>query len=116
MDKIIKINGIALPAPTKYDVGIQNIVKGGRVTTGEMVFDIIAVKRKIELDLTMLTSDEIKQVLNLVSSAYFEVEYQDPQEGVKIGEFYSGDRKTTGLMYVNGRMEWKGLAFNVIER
>lgn len=116
MDKIIKINGVTLPAPTKYDVGIQNIVKGGRVTTGEMVFDIIAVKRKIELDLSMLSPEEVSQVLKLVSSAYFNVEYQDPQDGDMTGEFYAGDRKATGLMYSQGKMQWKGLTFNIIER
>ena len=114
---IIKINGITLPALTKYDVGIQNIVKGGRVTSGDTVIDIIAIKRKIELDLTMLNSKEVSQVLKLVAPTYFEVEYQDPEDdGIRKGTFYSGDRKATGLMYKNGKMEWKGLTFNIIER
>lgn len=115
MDKIIKINGVTLPAPTKYDVGIMDISKATRNTLGDMNIEIIATKRKIELDLSMLDSNELSRVLRLISAPPFTVEYQDPQEGTKTGMFYSGDRKASGLGFAKGKMEWKGLTFNIIE-
>jgi len=116
VDKIIKISGITLPAPTKYDVGIMDISKATRNTLGNMNIEVIATKRKIELDLSMLDSNEVSQVLRLVSSTPFSVDYQDPQDNaMRTGMFYTGDRKTSGLSFVKGKMEWKSLTFNIIE-
>lgn len=116
MDKIIKVNGVTLPAPTKYDVGIMDIIKATRNTLGDMTIEVIATKRKIELDLSMLNSFEVSQVLKLVSAPPFSVEYRDPQDNsMRTGMFYSGDRKSSGLNFTNGKMEWKSLTFNIIE-
>lgn len=116
VDKQIEINGVTLPSIVKYDVGIMDIVKATRNTLGDMNIEVIATKRKIELDLTRLSSDEISQVLNLVSTPPFSVKYQDPKDnGLRTGMFYSGDRKIAGLMLYKGKMEWKNLVFNIIE-
>lgn len=114
---MLKIDGVEMPAPVKYDVGIMDISKAERNAQGDMVIDRIATKRKIELDLTGLSNEEISKVLRAVSPVFFEVEYFDPEEnGLRTGTFYSGDRNTTGLRYEQGKLLWKGLAFNIIEQ
>lgn len=115
MDKIIEINGIALPAPVQYDVEIIDLSKSTQNTYGDLYIEVVNTKRKIYLDITMLSSDEQSQVLKLISKSPFSVKYQDPQDGIKTGEFYTGNRKSVGWMFIKGKMEWKGLAFNLIE-
>lgn len=114
---MLKIDGVEMPAPVKYDVGIMDLSKAERNALGDMVIDRIATKRKIELDLKMLSPEEVSKVLRAVSPVFFEVEYFDPQENsVQTRTFYSGDRNITGLSFSKGKMMWNGLAFNIIER
>lgn len=116
MDKVIEIKGISLSSIVKYDVGIMDVSKATRNTLGDAYIEVINTKRKIELDLTGLSPDEISLVLNLVSRPPFLVKYQDPQDnGLRTGMFYSGDRRIPGRRFYDGKMEWKSLTFNIIE-
>jgi len=114
---MLKIDGVEMPAPIQYDVSIMDISQAERNAKGDIVIDRIATKRKIELNLQGLTSEEVSKVLKAVSPVFFEVEYFDPQENkLRTGTFYAGDRKTTGLMYSNGKLLFKNITFNLIER
>lgn len=114
---MIKINNVAIPAPTDYTVGIQDITKADRNARGTMIMEIIATKRKLDLMWMHLTKSEYQQLLNLVAPAFFNVEYPDPQTGnLRTGVFYVGDRTIGGLTYKDGEMQWRDIKFNVIER
>ncbi|ADY54719.1 hypothetical protein Sgly_0353 [Syntrophobotulus glycolicus DSM 8271] len=114
---MIKINSIELPALTDYIVSIMDISKAERNANGTVIIERIATKRKIELAFGLLTREQLSQVLNLVAPVFFTVEYVDPQDNaIKTGTFYCGDRSAGGLRYKNGRMSWKGIKFNLIER
>lgn len=113
----LKIDGAVMPAPIEYTVSIQDISKGGRTADATMHIERIATKRKIELNLKMLSPEEVSRVLKAIKPVMFEVEYIDPEEnGPKVGIFYSGDRTVKGLKFVRGKMEWDTLGFNLIER
>ena len=47
---MIKINGVAMPAPSEYSVSIMDISKAERNAAGTMIIERIATKRKIELN------------------------------------------------------------------
>jgi len=114
---MIKVNGVELPTPSTYIVGIQDISKAQRNARGTMIIERIATKRKIELSWTYLSKEQLSIVLNLVSPVFFEVEYIDPQENRrKTGTFYCGDRSVGALDYRNGNIRWKDIKFNLIER
>ena len=114
---MIKVNGVALPTPSDYLVGIMDISKAERNAAGTMVIDRIATKRKIELVWRHLDKAELSKVLNLVSPVFFNVEYIDPQSnGWKSGTFYCGDRNIGALDYKDGQIQWKDIKFNLIER
>lgn len=114
---MIKVNGIVIATPDDFRVSINDIVKAERNTNGTMVIDLIATKRKLELNWTYLSSAELAALLASVAEILFEVSYPDPQTGAeRTGTFYKGDRNSEGLMYKNGSMVWKGLKFNMIER
>lgn len=114
---MIKVNGVELPTPSDYTVGIQDISKAERNARGTMIIERIATKRKLELAWKYLTKDQLQQVLNAVSPVFFTVEYPDPQTGARrSGSFYAGDRTVGAMDYIDGNIRWKDIKFNVVER
>lgn len=114
---MIKINGVAIPTPSDYSVGIQDISKAERNANGTMIIERITTKRKIELVWKYLSKEDLSKVMNAVSPVFFQVEYLDPQENRrKTGSFYAGDRNVGALDYINGTVRWKNIKFSVIER
>lgn len=114
---MIKIDGVEIPTPSDFRVGIQDISKAERNARGTMIIERIATKRKLELAWNYLTKEQLQQVLNAVSPVFFSVEYPDPQDGeMRTGTFYTGDRTVGALDYQNGNIRWKDIKFNLIER
>jgi len=114
---IIIIDGVEIPAPSEYSIGIQDISKAERNANGTMIIERVATKRKIELSWKYLDKDQLAQVLNAVSPVFFQVAYVDPQDnGVRTGTFYAGDRKSGMLDFKNGVARYKDVSFNLIER
>ncbi|SYX85890.1 DUF6711 family protein [Paenibacillus alvei] len=114
---MIKVNGVELPTPSDYNVGIQDISKAERNARGTMIIERIATKRKLELAWKYLSKEQLQVVLNAISPVFFNVEYLDPQTGSRrSGSFYAGDRTVGAMDYLNGNIRWKDIKFNVIER
>lgn len=114
---LISINGVELPTPSDYKVGIMDIVKAERNANGEMIIEKIATKRKIELAWKYLSKDDLGNVFKMVNSTFFNVEYIDPEEcGEKSGTFYCGDRNAGALDYWNENIRYKDIKFNLIEK
>ncbi|MCM3763441.1 DUF6711 family protein [Neobacillus niacini] len=114
---LISVNGVDLPTPSDYDVGIMDLSKAERNVRGEMIIERIATKRKIELGWSYLTGAQYSQVLNAVDPVFFSVTYFDPKiNGMKTGTFYSGDRQAPMMRFDNGVASWKDIKFNLIEK
>lgn len=114
---MLKVNGVALPTPSDYIVGIQDLSKAERNAKGMMIIERIATKRKLELAWKHLSKTELQQVLTAVSPVFFTVSYLDPQTNAqKTGTFYSGDRTVGALDYVDGQIRWKDIKFNLVEK
>ncbi len=115
---MLKITGIDIPTPSSYAVGIQDINKAERNANGTMIIERIRTGvRKIELSWRYLSKDDTSKVLNVVSGTVFQVEYEDPQSGVReTRTFYAGDRSIGALDYIDGEIRWKDIKFNVVER
>jgi len=114
---LIKIDGKDIPTPSDYQVGIMDISKAERNARGDMIIERIATKRKIEVAWKHLSQSNLQLVLNAVSPVFFQVEFLDPQTNSrKTGTFYSGDRSTGALDYIDGNIRWKDCKFNIIEK
>jgi hypothetical protein len=114
---MIKINGTQIPTPSTYQIGIMDLSIAERVASGLLMIERIATKRKIEMSWFYLTKEQLSSLLTLVSPVFFNVEYVDPQtDGVKTGEFYCGDRAVEAIDFRNGRIRYKNIKFNLIER
>ncbi|TYP67701.1 DUF6711 family protein [Paenibacillus methanolicus] len=114
---LISIAGVALPTPTDYSLGIQDVNNTERNAKGDMIGERIATKRKIELGWKFLTAAQTQQVLNAVSQLFFDVTYVDPQTGGnRTGTFYAGDRTCNVMDFIDGVPRYKDVKFNLIER
>ncbi|WP_346848479.1 DUF6711 family protein [uncultured Clostridium sp.] len=114
---MLKINGVAIAAPSAYEVTIQDLDgESNRVAAGYMIRDRIAVKRKINLEWPPLSQMEISTLLNSVSSVFFTVTFPDPQQGMITKTMYVGDRTAPAYQYKNGEVKWSGLKMNFIEK
>lgn len=117
----IKINDIDIPAyPTTFNVTVADLDNSsttGRVASGEIYRDRIAVKRKIEMTFGMLTWEQISAILQLVKNEFFEVYYPDTESGqYETRTFYCGDR-TAGIAVLQDNVYfWNGLKLTLVER
>lgn len=114
---LIKINGVDIPTPSDYSVGIQDLSQAERNANGIMIIERIATKRKIEVGWNYLTKEQTSIILNAVSPVFFEVSYIDPlTNSNKTGTFYCGDRTVPMISFTNGIAKYKDVKFNLVER
>jgi hypothetical protein len=114
---LIKVDGVDLPTPTDYQVGIQDLSKAERNAAGTMIIERIATKRKIEVSWSFLTKSQLNTILNQVSPVFFNVVFVDPMgNDNRSGTFYCGDRICGMIDFQNGVPRYKDVKFSLIER
>ena len=110
---MISRNGVVMPTPKSYEVGIQDIDgETNRNAAGYMCRDRIATKRQLTMEWPPLSQSESSTLLNAVADEFFSCTFPDPKDGTITKTMYVGDR-TTPMLY-KGR--WSGLKMNFIER
>jgi hypothetical protein len=114
---LITINGVDLPTPTDFQVGIMDISKAERNANGTMIIERVATKRKLFLTYSFLTESQAELVLKTIAPTFYNVTYIDPQTKTeRTGSFYCGDRNIGMVDYYNGVARYKDLTFNLVEK
>lgn len=114
---IISINGVAMPTPTDFQVGVMDISKAQRNANGNMIIERIATKKKLFLTYAYLERADLKTILNAIAPTFYNVQYMDPElNAMRTGSFYCGDRNVGMVDYIDGIPRYKDLSFNLIER
>lgn len=114
---MLKINGVAVKTPSKFEVQISDLDgESNRNAQGDLIRDRIAVKRKLVCEWPPLTQAESVMLLNAVKDVFFEVTYPDPQLGIITKTMYVGDRSLPAYQYKDGEVRWSSLKFNLVER
>jgi hypothetical protein len=90
---LIKINGTVIPAIVNYKVGRNKLWKDAdRNMAGEIRATLIGIFPKIELNVGVLTQEQVASITELLDSDYFEVEYFDVRvQGITTANYYAGD-------------------------
>lgn len=113
---LITISGVALPTPSGFQVGIQDISKAERNANGRMIIERITTKRKLFLSYSFLTESDASMILKQIAPTYYTVTYLDPQnKTMQSGSFYCGDRNIGMVDYHNGVARYNDFSFNLIE-
>ena len=86
---------------------LDGLMHRGRVTT------------KIRLDITcrLLTTEELRVVLNTIQPEYVTVGYDDPMYGYVVKTMYSNNNPATyQIKKPSGKEYWSGVTFPLVER
>lgn len=115
---MFKINNVTIPTPSTYNISVLDISKAERNAKGEMILEIIATKRKLELSYNYLSNSDLSTLLSrFTGNTFFTVHYPDTVTGAeKSGTFYVSDRKSEAIDYQNGVPRWKGISFSLVEK
>ena len=116
---LISINGASVPSPDTYEVTISDLdASANRSGNGTLFRDRIAVKRTINIGWTSITSMELSQLLQAVSSVFFSVTYLDPEvNALRSGTFYVSDRtQAVAIKQSDGSYTWGNVSFSMVER
>lgn len=118
---VFKIDGVEIPFPTSFTVNIQDISskEAGRLNNGDGYKDIVATKVTLEVFWQVLKWGEAALILNAVDNKEeFEVTYPDPRIPFvyTTKSFYVGDRKNPAYSLEEGKVRWKGISFNFVQK
>lgn len=113
---MISINSVQISTPSEFSTGVLDITKSERNANGNMIIELIATKRKLELKYNYLSNADLSTLFTVISPITFTVAYPDPLTGAeRSGTFYKGDRNSGMIIYENGVPKWKDITFNFIE-
>lgn len=117
------VDGVELKAPSTFSWGIQDVSdqSSGRVQSALMYKNRIAQKRKIELEWSNPTPEEIYEIVNAFQPEYITVQYHDPLDSpdptvMSTRVFYTGDKTAPVYSWVVGEERYSAVTFNIIER
>lgn len=118
---VMKINGVdILPyianQGLKWQRGDIDGPNAGRLMTGDMVRDRIAIKIRWDVTCRAVTGEELAMLLSLIEPEFVTVKYTDPTtNSVKTDEFYSNNFPVQFcFMHKDGKEYWTGLSFPLI--
>jgi hypothetical protein len=114
---LITVNGVNIPTPTNYDVGIQDISNAQRNAQGTMVIERIATKKTITLSYSYLSATDLSTILQAIAPTFYNVTYLDPITNSNVtSSFYCGDRSLGMIDFQAGVPRYQNLKFELIER
>lgn len=111
-----------LPSPTKISVSkeqLWNSKTGRSVKTGKMLGAVIGEKRTLDVEWTMLTSDEFQEVSAALPTGFFgPIAYQSSNSNVIewMAEAYHGPITYTDKGYIGNTRYYEQVKTTIIER
>nr|DAI80273.1 MAG TPA: hypothetical protein [Caudoviricetes sp.] len=119
-DVFIKINGVAMPCPSSFTWGLQDIsaAESGRTDDTIMHKNRVGQKRKLEIGWNAPEWEKACKIVQAVNPEYISVEYPDLLSGNKheVRTFYVGDRSAPFKCWWIGNQRMEGLQFDLIEQ
>ena len=115
---ILKAGTVELPCPVSLTVNDELIwsASTGRLTTGDMVGDVIAEKKNVEIQWGILTETEVNTIKTNLKSGFFPITFRD--DGVEITiSFYRGSLTKEHMGYIgDGIYYYRSMSATIIEK
>ena len=116
--ELIRIGGVKLPSPTKYDLKLSDIdaASSGRGETGYMTRDRVRQNvASIDVGWTMITTEELNTIKSTIENAEFSVTFfVGGSVGYASANMYVGDRTIKLKTLANDEEHWD-VSFSLIE-
>lgn len=111
-----KLDGIVIKSPTSFATELYKLTKAGRLASGKMVMDVIAKKRKFQLEYTVLSGTDLTTITDILfnDSAFYTFEYVE-NNTTKTATVYVG-AITYDRFRSDGRWYWTNVEFDLIEQ
>lgn len=114
-----KINGVAIPTPSSYKFGIEDLSseETGRTLDGVMHKDVVAVKDYYDCTWARLSWEDAATLLNAIDNKpKINFTYADPRKPNQwlTNEFYVGERSGGALDLTDPNRTWTEIAFRFI--
>lgn len=100
---------------SRNDVEAAN---AGRMQTGEMERDRVAIKYRWDVTCRPLTATEQANILTLINPVFVDVKYTDPLTNSDTSDTYYSNNipSTFAIRQSNGTEYWTGLAFPLVQK
>ncbi|GGF88526.1 hypothetical protein [Paenibacillus abyssi] len=111
----LTINGTPIKTPDHFSIERYNLTKAGRLASGKMTLELIAKKRKFQLEYNILSGSELNNILSLIdsSSMFFTLGYTE-NSVAKTAVCYAGAIPST--LYRSDVWQWTDVTFSLIEQ
>lgn len=113
----MRINGVLIQTPTESKLGRFTISKAQRTTSGLMLIETIAVKRRLDCTWAIINTTELKRIHDLLEASTINtIQFIDTRTGeLATMQAYVGDRTQTVWPILNGQRQWKDASLALIE-
>lgn len=118
MADILKSGAVVLPAPVSLSSGDEIIwsKNTGRVTNAEMIGDVIAEKKTLDIKWGILTETELKLIKDNICAGFFPLTFHDDGIDLTIAS-YRGSLSREHMGYVgDGIYYYKSASAQVIQK
>lgn len=118
-DIMITVDGVAMPCPSAYTFGLQDVsaADSGRTDDTVMHKNRVGQKRTIALQWNGKTWSETSRIMQAFNPEYISVRYPDMLSGqYETRTFYVGDRSAPVKWWYAGKQIVDSISFNIIER
>lgn len=115
----LKLEGVAVPTPSSMEISREKIwsANTGRVESGKMTGDLVAIKHKLVIEWRVLTEAQISEIDSHISKAFFECTFRDPRSNAwKTITVYAGTPTYHVYSYANGLPHYDGITVDLIEQ
>lgn len=115
----LKVNGTAMPCPSAFSWGLQDISasESGRTDDTTMHKNRVGQKRKISLTWNGKDWQTTSKILQAFNPEYIDVTYPDMLSGTyETRTFYVGDRSAPVKWWWIGNQRTESISFDIIER
>lgn len=114
---MITIAGVQVANPAEVKIGRFDLTKSSRTASGKMVMELIATKRRVDVTWKMITDDQLKQIIDLITAhkPFFSFSYPDAG-GTTTMTCYAGDINTSLWHTINGVRYWREVQIPFIEQ
>jgi len=118
MSYAVWLNNVIIAEPSKIDIGIHRISRAERSSSGRMSMDIIAIKRALSLEYSLIAGPSLEAILsNLESRTFHTLRYPDPQGTERTVTVYTGDISLGGwYTSATGVRHWQSVKIGLIEQ
>lgn len=118
--KPFKINGVAIPTPTEYTFGVEDLSSQntGRTLDGIMHKDVVAVKDTYTCTWKKLSWSDAADLLNAIDGKeQFSFTHADPRVPDRFitGTYYVGQRSVVAMNLRNSENTWQNIKMTFIQ-